>query len=77
MHKELSVKSRVRGDFHVRFCERVKLPRSTRPVIHEVFQQADEYLSSIIPYVILLFCCKKNTKIFCILSFFVNFVAVF
>ena len=35
MHKELSVKSRVRGDFHARFCERVraKLPRSTRPVI--------------------------------------------
>ena len=33
MHKELSVKSRVRGDFHARFCERVrvKLPRSTRP----------------------------------------------
>ena len=35
MHKELSVKSRVRGDFHARFCERVKvkLPRSTRPMI--------------------------------------------
>ena len=34
MHKELSVKSRVRGDFHARFCERarVKLPRSIRPV---------------------------------------------
>ena len=34
MHKELSVKSRVRGDFHARFCERVrvKLPRSTRPM---------------------------------------------
>ena len=34
MHKELSVKSRVRGDFHARFCERVrvKLPRSTRRV---------------------------------------------
>ena len=33
MHEELSVKSRVRGDFHARFCERVrvKLPRSTRP----------------------------------------------
>ena len=31
MHKELSVKSRVRGDFHAWFCERVKLPRSTRP----------------------------------------------
>ena len=33
MHKELSVKSRVRGDFHARFCGRVrvKLPRSTRP----------------------------------------------
>ena len=33
MYKELSVKSRVRGDFHARFCERVrvKLPRSTRP----------------------------------------------
>ena len=30
MHNELSVKSRVRGDFHARFCERVmvKLPRS-------------------------------------------------
>ncbi|MCI6196801.1 MAG: hypothetical protein MR670_06175, partial [Prevotella sp.] len=37
MHKELSVKSRVRGDFHARFCERVrvKLPRSTRPVALE------------------------------------------
>ena len=35
MHKELSVKIRVRGDFHARFCERVrvKLPRSTRPMI--------------------------------------------
>ena len=35
MHEELSVKSRVRGDFHARFCERVrvKLPRSTRPMI--------------------------------------------
>ena len=34
MHKELSVKSRVRGDFHARSCERVrvKLPRSTRPL---------------------------------------------
>ena len=34
MHNELSVKSRVRGDFHARFCERVrvKLPRSTRPM---------------------------------------------
>ena len=34
MHKELSVKIRVRGDFHARFCERVrvKLPRSTRPM---------------------------------------------
>ena len=34
MHKELSVKSRVRGDFHARFCERVrvKLSRSTRPM---------------------------------------------
>ena len=34
MHKVLSVKSRVRGDFHARFCERVrvKLPRSTRPM---------------------------------------------
>ena len=34
MHKALSVKSRVRGDFHARFCERVrvKLPRSTRPL---------------------------------------------
>ena len=33
MHKALSVQSRVRGDFHARFCERVrvKLPRSTRP----------------------------------------------
>ena len=29
------MKSRVRGDFHARFCERVrvKLPRSTRPLI--------------------------------------------
>ena len=35
MHKALSVKSRLRGDFHARFCERVrvKLPRSTRPMI--------------------------------------------
>ena len=35
VHKALSVKSRVRGDFHARFCERVrvKLPRSTRPMI--------------------------------------------
>ena len=34
MHKALSVKSRVREDFHARFCERVrvKLPRSIRPV---------------------------------------------
>ena len=34
MHKELSVKSRVRGNFHARLCERVrvKLPRSTRPM---------------------------------------------
>ena len=34
MHIELSVKSRVRGVFHARFCERVrvKLPRSTRPL---------------------------------------------
>ena len=34
MNKELSVKSRVMGDFHARFCERVrvKLPRSTRPM---------------------------------------------
>ena len=34
MHKAWSVKSRVRGDFHARFCERVrvKLPRSTRPM---------------------------------------------
>ena len=33
MHKELSVKSRARGDFHARFCARVKvkLPRSTCP----------------------------------------------
>lgn len=33
MHKALSVKSRVRGDFHARFWERVrvKLPRSTWP----------------------------------------------
>ena len=36
MHKALNVKSRVRGDFHARFCERVmvKLPRSTRPLSH-------------------------------------------
>ena len=35
MYKELSVKSRVRGDSHARFFERVrvKLPRSTRPMI--------------------------------------------
>ena len=34
MHKELSVKSRVRGNFHARFCERVRVkhPRSTRPM---------------------------------------------
>ena len=34
MHKELSVKSRVRGDFHARFCERVRVPppRSTQPL---------------------------------------------
>ena len=34
MHKAYSVKSRVREDFHARFCERVrvKLPRSTRPL---------------------------------------------
>ena len=34
MHEELSVKSRVRGGFHARFCERVrvKLPRSIRPL---------------------------------------------
>ena len=40
MHKELSVKSRVRGDFHARFCERVrvKLPRSTRPYDSCIFQ---------------------------------------
>ena len=25
VHKELSVKSRVRGDFHARFCERVRV----------------------------------------------------
>ena len=38
MYKELSVKSRVRGDFHARFCERVrvKLPRSTRPCPFEI-----------------------------------------
>ena len=41
MHKELSVKSRVRGDFHERFCERVrvKLPRSTRPCTAPSFLQ--------------------------------------
>ena len=40
MHKELSVKSRVRGDFHARFWERVrvKLPRSTRSWPSDVFQ---------------------------------------
>ena len=33
MHKELSVKSRVRRDFQPGFCERggAKFPRSTRP----------------------------------------------
>ena len=43
MHKELSVKSRVRGDFHARFCERVrvKLPRSTRPMILRQFTMRD------------------------------------
>ena len=43
MHKELSVKSRVRGDFHARFCERVrvKLPRSTRPMILRNFEDLD------------------------------------
>ena len=42
MHKELSVKSRVRGDFHARFCERVrvKLPRSTRPCSLKVLDVA-------------------------------------
>ena len=37
IHKELSVKCRVRGDFHARFCERVRvqLPRSTLPMILE------------------------------------------
>ena len=40
MHKTLSVKSRVRGDFHARFWERVrvKLPRSTRSWPSDVFQ---------------------------------------
>ena len=40
MHKTLSVKSRVRGDFHARFCERVrvKFPRSTRSWPSDVFQ---------------------------------------
>ena len=33
MHKALNVKSRVRGDFHARFCERVRvqLPRLLDP----------------------------------------------
>ena len=47
MHKELSVKSRVRGDFHARFCERVrvKLPRTTRPCPLHVFNsQGQVYL---------------------------------
>ena len=41
MHKELSVKSRVRGDFHARFCERVrvKLPRSTRPCTASIMKR--------------------------------------
>ena len=32
------MKSRVRGDFHARFCERVrvKLPRSTRPLSFQI-----------------------------------------
>ena len=44
MHKELSVKSRVRGDFHARFCERVrvKLPRSTRPDDSRNYIQSSE-----------------------------------
>ena len=50
MHKELSVKSRVRGDFHARFCERVrvKLPGSTRPVILRplISQMTDSLLYS-------------------------------
>ena len=41
------MKSRVRGDFHARFCERVrvKLPRSTRPCPLHVFNsQGQVYL---------------------------------
>ena len=59
MYKELSVKSRVRGDFHARFCERVrvKLPRSTRPLFFvplfneklscETWQRAGRIFSSL------------------------------
>ena len=41
MHEELSVKSRVRGDFHARFCERVrvKLPRSIRPLTRKLLNR--------------------------------------
>ena len=41
MHKELSVKSRVRGDVHARFCERVrvKLPRSIRPLTRKLLNR--------------------------------------
>ena len=46
MHKTLSVKSRVRGDFHARFCERVKLPRSTRPMIR-IYALSKEELSKV------------------------------
>ena len=52
MHKELSVKSRVRGDFHARFCERVrvKLPRSTRPAARSLcpYTQKDAASSLVI-----------------------------
>ena len=48
MHKALSVKSRVRGDFHARFCERVrvKLPHSTRPCPHDDWSLAQDMIDA-------------------------------
>ena len=66
MHKELSVKSRVRGDFHARFCERVrvKLPRSTRPM-----NLSTNHLSLRGAYILLSFIC---TSIVAIVVLFIN-----
>ena len=51
MHKELSVKSRVRVDFHAWFCERVraKLPRSTRSMtrLNTIYVSSDNLLFSL------------------------------